>query len=57
VELGVTAPEAGALRGPRLDVAGSLYDASVELSGNGARSAERWHIRQDALVWKQRGPK
>jgi hypothetical protein len=54
-ELEIPAPDAATLRSPRLAVAESLYDASIELSG--ATSAERWHIRQDSLVWKERGTK
>ena len=34
-----------------LEVAGSLFDASVELRISGKKT-QRWHIRQDSLIWR-----
>jgi hypothetical protein len=33
---------------PALQIAGSVFEAHVNVHGTG----ERWHIRQDSLVWK-----
>lgn len=51
-ELGAPALSGRALSSPSLSVAGSLFEAGVDLRMSG-RSTERWHIRQDALVWKE----
>jgi hypothetical protein len=49
-ELG--APPLGSpLSSPSLSVAASQFEASVDLQNPGG-PAERWHIRQDALIWK-----
>ncbi len=49
-ELGMPAP-GGPLAAARLVLADSLFEASIDLMlPDGTR--ERWHIRQDALVWK-----
>jgi len=49
-ELQVPGPADGALGAATLNVADSLFQASVELRLPG-RTAQRWNIRQDALVW------
>lgn len=49
-ELNVTTPLEAALATPRLEVAASLFEASIELRRPG-QPPQRWHIRQDALVW------
>ena len=49
-ELQVPGPADGALGAATLNVADSLFQASVELRLPG-RTARRWNIRQDALVW------
>lgn len=51
-ELHSAAPEDKALTGATLKVADSLYQASIELHVPG-RPAQRWNIRQDALVWPE----
>lgn len=52
-ELGVRPPEGG-LGQPALQVAASLYHASVTLRlADG--TAQRWNIRQDALIWPDDG--
>jgi cellulose/xylan binding protein with CBM9 domain len=45
LKLGAPGPE---LSEPTLQTAGSVFEAHVRLHGTG----ERWHIRQDALVWR-----
>ena len=49
-ELKVPAAADGTLATATLAVAGSLFEASVELRLSGQR-AQHWHIRQDSLVW------
>jgi Carbohydrate family 9 binding domain-like len=49
-ELRVSVPADGALGAATLKVADSLFQASVELRLAG-RTAQRWNIRQDALIW------
>jgi len=53
-ELGVAAPAAGpdmpGLQAPALAVTGSLFEATVDLRLPGGKT-ERWHIRQDSLIW------
>lgn len=49
-ELGVP-PPAGALASPALQVAGTLFQASIDLRLPDG-TTQRWHIRQDALVWR-----
>jgi hypothetical protein len=51
-ELGVPALSGDSLSSPSLSVAGSQFEAGVDLRMvNGA--IERWRIRQDALIWKE----
>lgn len=50
-ELKITPPPGRALTSPRLLVADSLFQASIELVSPGARSV-RWNIRHDSLIWK-----
>jgi hypothetical protein len=45
LKLGAPEPE---LAEPTLQAAGSVFEAHVSLH----RTGERWHIRQDALVWR-----
>jgi cellulose/xylan binding protein with CBM9 domain len=52
-ELGVAVPSDRTLTGAVLNVAGSLFEASVDQQLPG-KPAERWHIRSDALVWSGR---
>jgi hypothetical protein len=49
-ELGMAATSSPALALPRMHVAESLFEVSVELRLPGA-PPRRWHIRQDSLVW------
>ena len=53
-ELGIAPPAAGpeglGLQAPSLAVAGSLFEATIDLRLPGG-ATERWHIRQDALIW------
>jgi hypothetical protein len=49
LDLGTRASGAG-LSSPALAVAGSLFEASVDLRLPDGKT-ERWHIRQDSLVW------
>jgi hypothetical protein len=50
--LGLAGLSHESLRGPpTLLVAGSLYQASVEIP-TGSGGTQRWHIRQDSRVWK-----
>lgn len=50
--LRIAAPADATLVSPKLFVTPSLFEATVELRGNG-RAAEVWHIRQDARVWHE----
>ena len=50
-ELGLAAPSNPALTRPTLVVAGSQFEASIDLRRPGL-DAELWHIRQDSLVWR-----
>ena len=50
-ELKITPPPGRVLTSPRLLVADSLFQASIELVSPGARSV-RWNIRHDSLIWK-----
>ncbi len=49
-ELAIAPPAGGSLGAATLTVADSLFQASVELRLPG-RAAQRWNIRQDALIW------
>jgi hypothetical protein len=50
-ELQLALPTSDArVAGTTLEVAGSLFDASVELRLAG-QPPQRWHIRQDSLIW------
>jgi hypothetical protein len=50
-ELGVPLPADDALSGGTLEATASLFEAAVDLRrASGPR--ERWHIRQDARVWR-----
>ena len=51
-ELGVPSPAEGALSHLTLEVTASLFEAGVDLRLPGGKT-ERWHIRQDALVWPE----
>jgi len=52
-ELQLTLPAAEArLASAAIEVAGTLFDASVELSLPGQKP-RRWHIRQDSLIWHE----
>jgi cellulose/xylan binding protein with CBM9 domain len=50
--LQIPAADARLLAAPVIEITGSLFEASIEvrLPGGGA---ERWHIRQDALIWRE----
>jgi hypothetical protein len=48
-ELGTNAVIAG-LSAPAMATAGSLFEASVDLRLPDGKT-QRWHIRQDALIW------
>jgi hypothetical protein len=55
VELGVAPPATAdpaspSLQNPTLSVTPSLFEASIDLRLSGGRT-ERWHIRQDSLIW------
>jgi Carbohydrate family 9 binding domain-like len=49
-ELGVAPPSEDALGHWTLEVTASLFEAAVDLRVAGGQT-QRWHIRQDALVW------
>jgi hypothetical protein len=51
-ELGVAAPAADRLSRPTLEVTSSLFEAAVELRLPDGKT-QRWHIRQDALIWAE----
>jgi hypothetical protein len=51
-ELGAPALSGGALSSPALSVAGSLFEARVDLRVSDG-TIEHWRIRQDALIWKE----
>jgi hypothetical protein len=51
-ELGVSPPAGDALGRPTLEATTSLFEATVDLRVSGGQT-ERWHIRQDALVWPE----
>ena len=51
-ELGVPPPADDDLSHPTLEVTTSLFEASVDLR-LAAGKTQRWHIRQDALVWPE----
>jgi hypothetical protein len=48
-ELGLAQADTAGLQDPALTVTGSLFEATIELRLPG--KTERWHIRQDSLVW------
>jgi hypothetical protein len=50
--LRVPAPSTEGLASPSLDIAGSLFEASIELRLKDG-TTQRWHIRQDSLTWMQ----
>ena len=50
-ELGIAVPDNATLTRPTLSAAGTLFEATVDLIRPG-QSPERWHIRQDSLIWK-----
>jgi hypothetical protein len=49
-ELGAPAPGEGPLSSPSLAATESLFEATVDLRLAGG-ATERWHIRQDSLIW------
>jgi len=51
-ELGVAAPAADGLSRPSLEATSSLFEAEVELRLPDGKT-QRWHIRQDALIWAE----
>ena len=51
-ELGLPALAGDALSSPSLSVAGSQFEASIDLRLAGGRT-ERWYIRQDSLIWTE----
>lgn len=53
-QLGVP-PPGGALESPSLQVAGSLFQASIDLRLPDGKT-QRWNIRQDSLVWNTAAP-
>ncbi len=50
-ELGVSTVAGATLGNATLTVTGDLFEASIELRLSGA-PRERWHVRQDSLIWK-----
>ena len=50
-DLGLRAPADPTLANPTLAVAGSQFEATIDLVRPG-QPTERWHIRQDSLIWK-----
>ncbi len=51
-DLGVTLPSSDGLTDPAIESTTSLFEASVDLK-TPAGERQRWHIRQDALIWKE----
>jgi len=50
-ELQVTAPSSTDLEHAQLGVAGSQFEASIDLARPG-QPVQHWHIRQDSLIWE-----
>ncbi|MEO8077880.1 MAG: carbohydrate-binding family 9-like protein [Acidobacteriota bacterium] len=50
--LEIPAVDGGVLAAPVIEVAGSLFQASIDLRLPGAAPVH-WHIRQDALIWPE----
>jgi len=48
----VPSPSEDTLSHLSLEVTASLFEAAVDLRVVGGKT-ERWHIRQDALVWPE----